>query len=278
MNKPFVPALVAVLLGFCTAAIPATELPRSSLVPGGVAIVRLAPATAAMPVAHFGPHRVMVVRHNGHWNAVVGIALDIQPGQHAVSISPAGRNPRRYYFRIRSKKYPVQRLSIRNKRFVSPSPDDLRRIKREKQTIETLFRRWTERDPIRPVFTRPVNGRISSPFGLHRYFNNKPRKRHSGIDIAAARGTNIVAPAAGTVIEIGNYFFNGNTVFIDHGQGLISMFGHMKAINVRIGQKIRRGDKLGEVGMTGRVTGPHLHWTVSLNDSRIDPTLFFPTP
>jgi len=112
---------------------------------------------------------------------------------------------------------------------------------------------------------------------VRRFFNGEERNPHSGLDFAASTGTPIKAPAAGKVILVGDYFFNGKTVFVDHGQGLISMFCHLSAIDVELGQEIPRGGVLGKVGSTGRATGPHLHWNVSLNGSRIDPAIFIGT-
>jgi murein DD-endopeptidase MepM/ murein hydrolase activator NlpD len=120
----------------------------------------------------------------------------------------------------------------------------------------------------------PVTAPVSSPFGLRRFFNEQPRKPHSGLDLAAAEGTPISAPASGKITDTGDFFFNGNTVFIDHGQGLVTMYCHLSKIDVEPGQTVNTGDIIGAVGKTGRVTGAHLHWSVSLNNTRIDPTLF----
>jgi murein DD-endopeptidase MepM/ murein hydrolase activator NlpD len=125
---------------------------------------------------------------------------------------------------------------------------------------------------IRP-FIKPVSGVTSSPFGHRRILNDQPRSPHSGLDIAASTGTPVAAPAPGTVTITGEFYFNGNTVFLDHGQGLITMYCHLSEIKVTEGTQIERGEILGLVGATGRVTGPHLHWSVSLNGHRVDPEL-----
>jgi murein DD-endopeptidase MepM/ murein hydrolase activator NlpD len=159
---------------------------------------------------------------------------------------------------------------------VEPSVEDLARIARETEIIRRVFTTWTDRPLTSLQFAAPARGRLSSVFGLRRYFNDQPRQPHSGIDIAGPVGTPVTAPHAGIVVNTGEYFFNGKTVFIDHGQGLISMFNHLSRITVRRGARVGAGEKIGEIGMTGRVTGPHLHWTVSLNNSRVDPALFLP--
>jgi murein DD-endopeptidase MepM/ murein hydrolase activator NlpD len=247
-----------------------TALPREERVPGGVVIVALDKSDSA-PIARFNGKRVAVAPCADRWCAIVGVGLDVTPGAHRLNVESG--TPSEKEFTVNAKTYEVQRLTVKEKRMVDPSPDDLKRIARDQEVLVKAFSSWT--DPV-PVlrFALPVPGPLTAGFGLRRYFNGQARAPHSGIDIAAPEGSPISAPAPGIVVETGDYFFNGNTVFIDHGQGFVTMYNHLRTISVKPGTRVQTGDKIGEVGRTGRVTGPHLHWTVSLNNARVDPMLF----
>lgn len=251
-------------------------LPPASPTPGGIAIVDLGPADQTEPAAAFlGEQRVMVTSANGRRYAVVGIALDTEPGPLVLRVDTGGVEST-VPFEIVARDYESQHITVSNPRQVDPNPDDLARIGAEKKRIDAALANW--RDVPAPLRLQlPVEGRRSSAFGLRRYFNDKPRRPHSGIDIAADTGTQIRAAADGLVSETGNYFFNGNTVFVDHGQGLVTMYCHMNEITVETGASVTAGEVIGTVGSTGRVTGPHLHWSVSLNRAMIDPDLLLGT-
>jgi murein DD-endopeptidase MepM/ murein hydrolase activator NlpD len=258
--------------GFCAV------LPLDHPVPGGIAVLPLGTATAEPPVAQYDGNRVLILRHETQWVAVVGIPLTAPPGMHTVQLRYGNQPAQTLSFTVRDKQYAVQHLTLKNKRLVEPTAEDLQRIAREQARIEAAFARWSEPAPHSLMLAPPAAGEFSSPFGLQRFFNNQPRKPHSGLDIAAAQGTPVRAPADGQVIDSGNYFFNGNTVFLDHGHGLITMYCHLHEIAVQPGQRVTRGTVIGAVGMTGRATGPHLHWSVSLNRALIDPQLLLSAP
>ncbi len=249
----------------------AMPLPKESPVPGGVAIVSI--TTEAKPVATFYDRKVLIIGEAGNWKAVVGIPLSAKVGSHDLWVK-SGEFDTRISFDISDKEYEAQYLTIKNKRQVNPNDEDMRRITGEKKRIAAAKSHWRDTDQVSMQFIKPTEGPYSSPFGLKRFFNNQPRRPHSGVDIAAPKGTPIKAPAAGVIINTGNYFFNGNTVFIDHGQGLITMYCHMDSINVEEGSNVDAGTTIGKVGLTGRVTGAHLHWSVILNNTTVDPMLF----
>ena len=242
----------------------AQALPTHSPVPGGVAVI---PVTSGEVSYRDKP--VLVVESGDTLYAVVGIPLSAETGQHTLV---TGSGPVK--FDVEDKAYKEQRLTIKNKRKVNPYAQDMDRIRRERAEMDKAFLTFSRPDKVELSFETPVEGIVSSIFGLRRFLNDQPRSPHSGLDIAAPEGTPIVAPAGGVVIETGDYFFNGKTVLVDHGQGLITMYCHLSDINVEKGAELSRGDLIGAVGQTGRVTGAHLHWGVSLNNARVDPTLF----
>jgi murein DD-endopeptidase MepM/ murein hydrolase activator NlpD len=257
-----------------------TSTPTHSPVPGGIAIldipVSLANAGEA-PAVYFQDNRVMVVRKQDdpkiNWQAIVGLPLQVKPGEHSLRFQGADNGKGKLTFLIKDKTYKKQYITLKNKRQVNPYAKDLVRIRAETAEILNAYKHWSNKSAPTTTLSLPVAGEMSSPFGLRRYFNNEPRNPHSGIDIAAPEGTPVLAPANGTVLTTGNYFFNGNTVILDHGHGLVTLYCHLQAISVQPGDEISKGETIGLLGMTGRVTGPHLHWSVSLNNARIDPGL-----
>jgi murein DD-endopeptidase MepM/ murein hydrolase activator NlpD len=261
--------LLALLLPVCCHGFSLDQTP----VPGGIAAIRL-PADADPGSVRYQKRRVLLTRQESANYAIVGLALGVAPGTYYLEARTRSKKPLRLSFQVSDKAYETQHLTIEDKRKVNPEKRDLERIDREQKRIDAALRHWSDATVMSLDFRKPVDGPLSSPFGLRRYFNDQPRKPHSGLDIAAEAGAPIKAPAAGTVIDTGDFFFNGNTVFIDHGQGLITMYCHMSRIDVKPGQRVATGEVIGAVGMSGRVTGPHLHWSVSLNDARVDPLLF----
>ncbi len=277
----------------CAQATPLTLQSLHQPVPGGVAIVPVPSASRTPPKVTFLQKPVLVVAgQEQRWVAVVGLPLDlpiqtqvlIVTEQQINSESKSEIKDKRYReqqpttseikFEVRDKKYREQRITVSNSRHVNPLADDMTRITRELELQNAAYRQFSPSTPSNILLDPPVKGPLSSPFGLKRFFNGEPRAPHSGLDFAVPTGTPVAAPAAGKVILTGNYFFNGNTVFLDHGQGLITMYCHLSVIDVKVGDTLTRGQVLGKVGATGRVTGAHLHWNVSLNDARVDPAIF----
>ena len=250
-----------------------TGLPTEALIPGGIATVVVGDASKSKPHVRFNKRNIMTVKRNDEWIAVVGIPLSTKPGKQFLTVKTDNKS-KKLAFVVNDKKYRTQHITIKNKRKVNPNKMDMKRITKERPIIRSALKHWSETTDVSLKFIAPVKGIQSDSFGSRRVFNKQPRRPHSGMDISAALGVKIVSAAAGTVLDAGDYFFNGNSIFVDHGQGLITMYCHMDKITAKIGSKVKAGDKLGTVGKTGRVTGPHLHWTVSLNNARVDPALF----
>lgn len=257
-------------------AAPACALPTHSPVPGGIAVIDLGPAGDKTPTARWDDRPLAVLNERGRWFALLGIPLDTLPGELDVTVSGSAGS-KRLSVPIRPKNYPEQRLTVKNQRHVEPAPDDLARIEREQKITEAVKKHFSSDTPD-TALSLPASGPLSSRFGLKRFFNGQPRNPHAGLDVAAGTGTPVRAPSEATVANTGEYFFNGNTVFLDHGQGLITAYMHLSRIDVRPGQRVKKGEILGAIGATGRVTGPHLHWAVILNNTAVDPELFLGKP
>ena len=249
----------------------AIDLPQQRLAPGGVARIALG-ASADAPRATFNGVPVMVVREGSQWLALVGLGLAAAPGPARLVLRRDGAETS-LPFAIEPFHYAEQRLKVAPGQ-VDLAPDDLARYERESAHIKQVVATFSAAVPETLRLAPPVPGRHSGSFGLRRVFNGQSRNPHSGMDIAAPQGTPVVAPAAGRVIDTGDYFFNGNTVWLDHGAGLLTMYCHLSAIDVKVGDLVATGAPIGAVGMTGRATGPHLHWSVSLNRAMVDPALF----
>ena len=279
MNDRTFAALRAVALAlFAGVASCASAAPQPLAAPGGLAILPVADLDNERPVVTFDGKRVAVRRGATDWDAVLGLPLGLEPGDHHVMVEIGEDTRYRLGFSIDDRAYPEERLIVKNPRHVNPNPDDLARIRAERQRRIDVFARFRAPDtPPNLDFDWPLEGRQTSPFGIRRFFNGEPRNRHTGLDIAGATGTPVRAAADGVVTEAGDFFYSGNTVYIDHGQGVITMYGHLSKMHVKIGDTVTRGDRIGDVGATGRVTGPHLHFTVALNDTLVDPILMLPS-
>ena len=266
-------AMLLAALVLVISPLPAMALPRHDPVPGGVAVLALPAGFDAAGQASFAGKPVLTVPVDGAWKALVGIPLGQTPGPSALRLRHADGHVQNIGFTVAARDYPVQRITITDQDKVTPSAASLKRIEREQVEILAAFRHRSNQAPALG-FAMPAQGPLSSNFGLRRVINGQPRSPHSGIDIAAPAGAPVTAPAPGRVLRVGDYFFTGNTVFVDHGQGLVTLYCHLSAVQVRAGQQLATGEAIGKVGSTGRATGPHLHWALSLNDARVDPRLF----
>ena len=271
MKNRLLSFLISTCLAIAFSFVNANELPDELNAPGGVVIIPI--NSKDRPKAFFYDKRVLVIGESQNWKAIIGIPLKIELGEHKLKVVSNGVEAN-YLFEVVGKAYEAQYLTIKNKRQVNPNKEDMLRITRERKLISKAKINWREIDNVPLRFIKPAKGPFSSSFGLRRFFNNQPRNPHSGLDIAAETGTPIVAPAAGIVTNAGDYIFNGKTVFLDHGQGLITMYCHMENISVEEGDIVDVNDLLGTIGSTGRVTGAHLHWSVILNNTTVEPLLF----
>jgi len=265
------PLVLLIAMAASTATIGAepNALPfKPSPVPGGVAIIPIQGKAQAPQVTYHG-EPVLTRRSAKGWTAVVGIPLSAKPGQEAIDV-----DGKPVPFAIKPKRYPEQRVQLENKRMVNPTAEDKARIEKENALTAPVWKAWPEGLIPALTFRQPTPGSLTASFGMRRIFNGEPRSPHQGLDIRAPQGQAVHAPAAGVVVLTGDFFFAGNAVFLAHGEGVVSLLCHLSKIAVKEGQVLKAGERVGDVGATGRASGPHLHWSLSLNNARVDPRIF----
>lgn len=269
---PPIPALFLIpVLAFSAA--PEARLLQGSIRAGGLAVVEL-DTPAELPSARFGESRHRGFPHPSdprHRSVVlVPIPVTTKPGPQHLEVESAGGAPQRLAFTVTPCPAPVLNVKVAPGK-VEPSAEDKARILREREEILAIY---AASEP-RPLWTGPFADPLSSPmtcaFGTTRRFNGKLQSIHKGMDLRAATGTPVKAPANGTVRLAKDLFFGGNLVLIDHGCGLFTSLAHLSRIEVKPGQSVSKGQRIGLSGATGRVSGPHLHWGNSLDGVEVDP-------
>jgi len=238
------------------------------IVPGGLMVVTVKNADGPVEgsfrgkTLHFNPAK-------GSYKAVTGIDLNVEPGVYQLALTVNGMEINREVV-VAKKKYPVQRLTLPEDMVVL-SPENEARAERDQRKMAAIWpvdslRVWNGR------FIDPLPGKpLGTPFGVRRVINDIPKNPHSGVDITADEGEPVKAPNDGVVILVDDQFYSGNSVVLDHGQGIYTMFFHLSKATVKYGQAVRKGDVIARVGSTGRSTGAHLHWGVRVQGAKVDP-------
>jgi len=246
---------------------------KNTAIPGGIAVVNFE-SNHANPKAFYNkvPLYVQHIKDQ-HYQVLVGIPLMEKLGKKTIKIQDF--STRLFDFKVTEQAYTEQHITLKGKKkkYVNPNLVHMDRIKSERPVLSSARKIFSNNTLFNGLFIRPVDGVTTSPFGLKRFYNGEARRPHTGLDYAGDTGAPIKAPADGKVILAGEFFFNGNTIFLDHGQGLISVYIHMNKRLAKQGQLIKQGDVIGTIGQTGRATGPHLHWGVYLNQTVVNPNL-----
>jgi murein DD-endopeptidase MepM/ murein hydrolase activator NlpD len=246
---------------------------KNTPIPGGIAVIDFE-SNHANPKASYNkvPLYVQHIKDQ-HYQVLVGIPLMEKLGKKTIKVQDF--STRLFDFEVTEQAYTEQHITLKGKKkkYVNPNLMHMDRIKKERPILSSARKVFSDKNLSNGLFIRPVDGITTSPFGLKRFYNGEARRPHTGLDYAGDIGTPIKAPADGKVILVGEFFFNGNAVFLDHGQGLISVYIHMNNRLVKQSQLVKQGDPIGTIGQTGRTTGPHLHWGVYLNQTVINPNL-----
>ncbi len=208
------------------------------------------------------------------WRGLIGVDLEVRSGRYTIDLRGTGRDGlavrATHALEIRGKVFPTRRLTV-DEKYVTPPPEVEERIRRESKRVDEVFAAVTPEKMWKGLFVAPVPGQASGNFGKRSILNGKPRSPHTGVDFSAEAGTPIKAPNSGKIVLAAELYFSGNTVIIDHGLGLCSFFAHLSRFSIHEGDQVKAGDVVGHVGSTGRSTGTHLHWTVRLVGTRVDP-------
>jgi murein DD-endopeptidase MepM/ murein hydrolase activator NlpD len=245
-------------------------LPKNAPYPGGVIVKEIEIDEDFS--AYLDDKRVAVVKDGKKSYVVAGIGLDETRKFVNLTIKTKSHEYP-YLIKILPKSYKKEYITLKSNKRVDLSKEDLDRHYKEKSEVKKILSSYSK-DFYGFDFIKPLSGRISGEYGKRRYFNKKPRKPHSGIDIAAKRGSGIKAANSGVVKLTKELFFNGKTILIDHGFGVVSMYCHLSKFRVKKGDFVKKGQIIGEVGSSGRATGPHLHFGISLNEVFVNPKLF----
>ena len=275
-------AILISLLTISCAGLPYTysdkicDFPESNPYPGGLINHTLVAKTniSEKDINVEGLKFLSCKENNEIRNVLVPIPLSKKEGDE-INILSEGKIV--YSVKLQNKFYRESRITIQNQNLVTPPKSMQERISKEYFRGQAAINTFTNFQSLKKNMSLPVDGRISSEFGVRRFINGLPRNRHIGLDIAAAEGTAVYSPSKGKVILTGDFFYKGNVIYLDHGNGLISSFSHLNSISVEQDQIMQTGEVLGYVGSTGRVTGPHLHWEVSLMGVPINPEIFLKT-
>jgi len=228
--------------------------------------------------AKWGDHTIFFWKDAATQNtdhALLGIDLELPPGRYELSLSGQLQTGQPIscseFVDVLPGKFAVEKLTVDNK-FVEVSPEDLARVDKEHQRLQELYAQMTPDRLWQGRFRIPLDGaRTGSNFGRRRVLNGQPRSPHTGVDFPAAAGTPVRATQAGRVVLAEPLFFSGNTVILDHGLGIFTLYGHLERILVATGDVVNAGAEIGKVGATGRVTGPHLHWGLTIDGARVNP-------
>lgn len=290
--RPLILSLIACLAaafaagaaGSPAAAGPAVSLSATEVETGGTLIVtvdaRALKPNAPEPTLSFGEQSIPLFPQpagpRGVFAGVVGIPVTAPPGPAAVTVTWSDGGPRGTVsaeFRIRAGVYGEDTLTV-DPRHVRPSPQDLERIRREQAEVKQVYASGSRPRLWRGGFTVPVPGEMHGPFGTRRVFNGELQSRHNGADYRAQTGDPVRAAGGGVVRLAKDLFYSGHAVIVDHGAGVFTSYSHLSRIEVKVGQKIERGALIGLAGASGRVTGPHLHWTVRIGTVNVDPVGF----